>query len=176
MRQVAIKRLQEALKVLEQQDPKDSQEAVKEVLAGKLPSVLFKDRCLDVKSRKRSHSGVSPYIPTGIRKKRGKKMYAYLESLLTDCISTEVDGECWMTLLKMDVGTVFTKVKKLPPSDQESFLQKFEEAKCVFECVLCDDIQPKSSYIYCCSCVSTYHIQCIQPQIVSESWICSDCT
>ena len=171
---MAIERLQEAARYLIEEDKEKSAGAVSEVLAGRLPKALFEEKRILNVSRKRKHEGVSPYLPKNIVSVR-KTLACTLDELVTECLDKEITDNCWKKLLSNDLKNVFATVKKESPQNKQNFLKKFEEAKCVWICALCDSIEPRLAYVYCKFCSSTYHRDCIGIELSSDKWVCNDC-
>lgn len=84
MRKIAIRRLKEAMALLINEDPQKTRAAVADVLSGKLPVELQKEKTLPKATRKRTHDGVSAYIPKGVTPNKVRKLNKTLETLISD--------------------------------------------------------------------------------------------
>ena len=144
-----------------------------DVLSGKLPEDMMKGRVMVNISRKRKHAGVGSYIPE--RSSPGPKKCT-LDELVSTCIEQEISCNSWMSLLMNEFGNVLKAVKKLTPPQRDLFLGKYEEAKCVWSCTLCDRMDSSMPYIYCELCCSTYHRSCAGLMAWSNDWTCPDCS
>ena len=167
-----MKRLEDALHYIRNESDENAGKAVADVLSGRLPENLLKERAVLNISRKRKHVGVGPYIP---EKTSSRSQKCTLQELVGSCLEQEVTCESWMSLLKNDVGQVFRILKKMTASERNVFLGKFEEAKCIWLCTVCDKIDPNLSYTYCELCCSAYHWDCAGMTQCPEAWLCPDC-
>ena len=157
---MALERLQAAADYLKKEkDEAKRQEAVAEVLSGKIPKAILSIIATPQTTKKRTHIGISSYIPKKIVKKCSKDWD--MQSLVSKGLTNEVNTECWMKIMSCDKYEVFSAARKMSPSERELFLEKFDEAKCVYECVLCNEVDTCPAYVYCDICQNAYHTNCI---------------
>lgn len=137
----------------------------------------MEEQILPIVCRNRKHVGVGPYIPKPPAKKssNSKQLRESLELLISECLEKEVHLQCWMMLLSNEIDNVFITLKSFNEEARNAFLSKYEEAKCVWECVLCDAIEPNKKYVYCESCSSAYHTSCVNATDTFLGWQCDDC-